>query len=190
MFVVVFPKVFGKQQKPSGKPKIQKKTKENPKNLREHQINTFFKGCRPTLGYVCLFLLFVWFSWRFLEHQKNLRENKITKCLKVADPPLDMCFFVVLVFLKVFRTPTKTFGKTNNTKENQNNIRENQKTNVFKGCRPTLGYGFVCFVFWVLPKVFRKPQKPSGKPTIHSGKPKKTKENQTTFGKTNKTQSF
>ena len=67
-----------------------------------------------------------------------------------------------------------TFEKTNNTKENQTNLRENQQSNVFKGFRPTLGYGFVLFVCLVFPKVFTKPNKPSRKPRIQ----KKTKENQ------------
>ena len=84
--------------------------------------------------------------------------------------------FVFLVFPKVFRTPKKPSGKPTipkTTKENQTNLRDNQNNNVFKGFRPTLGYGFGFLRFLVFPKVFRKPKKPSGEPTI----PKTTKDN-------------
>uniref|UniRef100_UPI00404A101A hypothetical protein n=1 Tax=Flavobacterium sp. TaxID=239 RepID=UPI00404A101A len=79
-----------------------------------------------------------------------------------------------MVFPKVFRKPKKPSVKPKipkKTKENQKNIRKNQKNKVFKGFRPTLGYGFGLFGFLVFPKVFRKPKKPSVKPKI----PKKTK---------------
>ena len=56
---LVFPKVFRKPKKPSGKPNIPKTTKENQTNLRENQQNKVFKGFRHTLGYgfglVCFF---------------------------------------------------------------------------------------------------------------------------------------
>ena len=54
VFVVVgFPEGLVKNlNKLLRKPKIQNKTKETPKNLRENQQNKVFTGFRPTLGYV------------------------------------------------------------------------------------------------------------------------------------------
>ena len=57
---------------------------------------------------------------------------------------------------------------------------------MFKGFRPTLGYGFVFFCFFVFPKVFTKPKQPSRKPKI----PKKTKENQKNIRENQKTKLF
>ena len=107
--VLVFPKVFRKQKKPSGKPQIPKKTKENQKYFRENRNNKVFQGFRPTIGYgfglvwflgfpegffgflcfvlfslmFCLvffgFLWYLWFSRSFLLFSKNLRENQKNK---------------------------------------------------------------------------------------------------------------
>ena len=43
------------QKTPSGKPTIQKTTKENKHNIRENQKNKVFKGFIPTLRYVSFF---------------------------------------------------------------------------------------------------------------------------------------
>ena len=57
MLFLGFPKIFTKPQKLSITPKVQKKTKETPKNPRENQQNTVFKSFRPTLGYVFFVVL-------------------------------------------------------------------------------------------------------------------------------------
>ena len=144
---MVFPKVFTKPKNPSRKPKIPKKTKENQKNIRKNQKNKVFKGFRLTLGYGFGFFVFLVFPKVFTkpknpsrkpkipkktkENQKTLGKTKKTKFLKVSDPPLDMvCFFVFLVFPKVFTKPKnpsrkpkipkktkKTLGKTKKTKK-------------------------------------------------------------------------
>jgi len=70
---------------------------------------------------------------------------------------MGLVLFVFLVFPKVFRKPKKTSVKPKipkKTKENKKNLRKNQKTKVFKGFRPTLGYGFGLFGFLVLLLVF------------------------------------
>ena len=121
------------------------------------------------------FVLFFWFSRRFLENPKSLRENqkykrkpkkiktfgktKTTKFLKVSDPPLDMglFFLFLLVFPEGFYKAQTTFDKTQHTKENQRNqksLRENQKNKVFKCFRLTLGYGFVFFCFVLFSRIF------------------------------------
>ena len=67
-----------------------------------------------------------------------------------------VCFFG-LVFPKVFRKPKKPSVKPKiqkKTKENQKNIRKNQKNKVFKGFRPTLGYGFGLVWFFGFPEGF------------------------------------
>ena len=98
-----------------------------------------------------LFCLFCWFSRRFLQNQKHLRENqKIQK----------------------------------KTKENKTNLRENQNTKLFKGFRPTLGYGFVLFVLLVFPKVFLEHQQHLRENKQYKRTPKKTKQ---TFGNTKQT---
>ena len=61
-------------------------------------------------------------------------------------------------------------------KKTNKNIRNNQNKQVFKGFRPTLGYGFVFFVCLVFPKVFTKPKNHSRKPKKQR-KPKKTNKN-------------
>ena len=69
-------------------------------------------------------------------------------------------FFCFLVFPMVFRKPKKPSGKpkilkkTKENQQNQTNLRENQKEKVFKGFRPTLGYGFVLFCFVGFPEGF------------------------------------
>ena len=68
-------------------------------------------------------------------------------------------FFVFVVVPKVFRTPKKTSRTPQllkKTKENKNHLRENQTNKVFKGFRPTLGYGFCCFLFFGFPEGFWK----------------------------------
>ena len=90
--VLVFPMVFRKPKKPSGKPNMQKTTKENNNNLRENinkknNKHICLKGFRPTLGYG--FVFFVCFPEGFektkktcgktnntKENHKHLRENK------------------------------------------------------------------------------------------------------------------
>ena len=58
--LLVFPTVFRKPKKRSGKPKIQKNTKENPKNLRENQRNNVLKVSEPSLDMgLFLFVVFV-----------------------------------------------------------------------------------------------------------------------------------
>ena len=94
----------------------------------------------------------------------------------------------LLVFPKVFRKPKKTFGKTINIKkkETKNKFgKTNNKNSLFKGFRPTIGYGFVLFGCLVFPKVFRKPNKYSGKPKI----PKKTIESNKNLRENKKKQS-
>ena len=90
---------------------------------------------------------------------------------------------VFLVSPKVFYKTKKTFGKTKNTKENKKRLSAKPKNKVVKGFRPTLVYGFGCFLFFGFLWVFTKANKYSGKPKIQ----KKTKENKLTFGKTTKT---
>ena len=184
---------FRKQKKTFGKTN---NTKDNQRKYKtqpsgKHKTTKCLKVSNPPVD------MFFGFSLRFLENQKNIRENqkykrkpkntqktfgttKLTNCLKVADPPLDMglLFFVVW------------FSESRRFLENKNNFRENQtykrkptktkttfgktKNKVFKGCRPTLGYGFVFFVLLVLPNYFLFfwcslmffwfSKKPSGKP--------------------------
>ena len=108
-----------------------------------------------------LVLFVFWFSRRFLENQKNLREShnykrqpkttkqtfgktKTTNCLKVSDPPLDMGLFVFLLFLLGFPGSCFWFCKRPSGKPTTN------KTNpISKGGSET----FNNFVFWVFPKV-------------------------------------
>ena len=125
------------------------------------------KGFRPTLGYgfCCCYCFVFLVSPKVFRKPTNIRENltykrkpkktnkpfgktKKTKFLKVSDPPLDMVVF----FPRRFLEPKQTLEKTKHTKERQrkpNNTKNTfGKTNkkVFKGFRPTLGYGFVfCF---------------------------------------------
>ena len=146
------------------------------------------------MGLAFLFLLVF---RRFLQNQKNLRENqkykenqrkpqnlrknKKNKVFKGFRLTLGYGF-VFAVFPQVFTKPTNPSRKPTipkKTKEYQQNIRKNQQNKVFKGFRPTLGYGFVCFCF-VFPKVFTKPKN-------HSRKPKLQKTTTKTLGKTNKT---
>ena len=164
-----------------------KKTKENQKSLRENtKTNKVFKGFRRTLGYGFGLVLFFGFPeccFGFLKtfgKTNNTKENqrkpkkpsgntqKQTKCLKVSDAPLDMglVLFCCLAFPKVFRKQ-KNLRENQKNKENQKKNRENQTNKVFKGFRPTLGYGFGLVCFFGFPECFlRKPKK-------HSGKPKK-----------------
>ena len=160
---LVFPKVFRKTNKHSGKPTIEKKTKEN-KNTFGKQTNktTFGKTKKtknpnpyPRVGLKPLNTCSFWFSRRFLEkEQKHSGKPKIQKkqrkpqttlrkpktmFLKVSDPPLDMHLFLfisLLVFPKVFRKPTKHSGKPTiekKTKENKQHLRENKKTKQLSG---------------------------------------------------------
>ena len=183
-----FPEGFYKANKNlSRKPTIQKTTKEHQKNLRENQQIRFFKGFRPTLGYVffvCLVFPKVFTKpTKTFEKTKNTNENqrnttkhvgktKQTKLLKVSDPPLDMFFG----FPEGFYKSKKTFEKTKNTKDNQRKPKKpsgkQQKNTVFQGFRPTLGY-----VFWFSRRFLQSQKNLSRKPKIQ----KKTTE---TFGKT------
>ena len=122
---LVFPKVFRKPKKPSGKPNIPKKTKENKQTFRK--TNNTKENQRK---------------------QTNLREHQQQLFLKVSDPPLDMGLFVLLLWfsLRFFYKTKQYFEKTTNTKENKrkpNKPSGQPKNNVFKSFRPTLGYGFV-----------------------------------------------
>ena len=112
-------------------------------------------------------------------------KNNVFKGLR---PTLGYRF--LLVFPKVFTKPKKhsrTPNIQNKTKENQTNLRENQNNKVFKGFRPTLGYGFVCFCFVCFPEGFYKTKKHSRKPKIL----KKTKEHTTKpLGKYKKNNKF
>ena len=126
------------------------------------------------------------------ENQNNIRENhKKNKVVKGFRPTLGCGFVLFVCFPDGFL-------------QNQKNIRENQKykrkpkktnkifgktrkNNVFKGFRPTLGYGclFLFVVFVGFPEGFYKTKKTLGKtkntkenqrkPKKTSGKPKKTK---------------
>ena len=194
----VFPKSFRQPSKPSGKPTIPKKTKENQNKLRENQNTKVLNGFRPTLGYGFGLVWLFRFSRRFLENQKTLRENHIyqrkpkntnqsfgkckqTKFLQVSDAPLDMglVLLVFLVFPKSFRKPTKPSGKPQipkKTKENQNKLRENQHNKVFEGFRPTLGYGFgLVWLFWFSRRFLDNPKNLRENRT-YQRKPKKTKQ--------------
>ena len=62
--------------------------------------------------------------------------------------------------------------KTENTKENQRTPKQLSVKPKNKGFRPTLGYGFVCFLYFLVSPMFLENQK-NGNPKI----PKKTKEN-------------
>ena len=95
-------------------------------------------------------------------------------------PPLDMGFicFVCLVFPKVVRKQKETFGKTNNTKDNQ---RKHNKTfgkakqnKVFKGFGPTLGYGFVFVCVCWFSRRFLKHTTNLREHQRYNRKPKKT----------------
>ena len=115
-FFLVFPKVFTKPNKPSGKPN-----------------NTVFKGFRPTLGYVFFFIFFLFFfgfpegfyktkktfekTKNTKENQKNLRENKQNTVFKGFRPTLGYLFFVFF------------FWFSREFLENQNNIMETKQQN-------------------------------------------------------------
>ena len=127
------------------------------------------------------------------KNQQNLRENQKTCFLRFQTHPWILvwsCF--VFGFPEVFFGFLKTLGKTKHTKEtkrkqkpsgkpqihkktnkNQTNLRENQTTKFLKVSDPPLDMGLVLFGLLVVPKVFRKPKKKSGKPKIQK-KTKKT----------------
>ena len=139
-----FSKVFRQPTKHSGKPTIQKKTKENQTNLRENQQNKVFKGFRPTLGYVSFFLVFpkvfktstttFWKTNNTKDNQRKqnkLRENQKNKVFKGFRPTLGFFLFfyrfsrrifVCFVFPKVFFVFLKTFGKTKQQRKQQTHI--------------------------------------------------------------------
>ena len=76
---LVFPKVFRQPNKPSGKPNIQNKTKETKQSFGKTKQTQFLKVSDPPLD-LGLVLFFVGgFSRRFLDNQKNLRENQKNK---------------------------------------------------------------------------------------------------------------
>ena len=80
------------------------------------------------------------------------------------------------VFPRVFTKPKQLSGKPKipkKTKENQNTLGKT-KNKVFKGFRPTLGYGFL-FIVLVFPKVFTKQQN-IRENQKYKRKPKKTKQ--------------
>ena len=91
---------------------------------------------------------------------KNIEKTQYKETeLIPKDPPLDMglVLFGFLVFPKVFKKTKKPSVKSKirkKTKENQKNLRKNQKTKVFKGFRPTLGYGFGLVWFLGFPEGF------------------------------------
>ena len=121
------------------------------------------------------------------EHKKHLRENpNKNKCLKVSDPLLDMglVLFVFVGFPKVVRKTKQPFGKTKNTKDNQRKHKhtfgETNQNIVFKGFRPTLGYGFVV-LFVGFPEGCLQNQTNIRDNHKYTRKPKTTKR---TFGKT------
>ena len=74
-YVLVFPKVFTKPNNHSRKRQILKKTKDNQTNFGKSQKTKLLKVSGPPLdmGLVCLV---VWFPRRFLQNQKNFRENQ------------------------------------------------------------------------------------------------------------------
>ena len=180
---LVFPKVFGKPTKHSGKPKIPKETKENQKNLRENQTNKVFKGFRPTIGYV----LFgcpksFWTTKKTSGKPKKTnenQENQNNKVFKGFRPTLGYVFFLLLLFvwfsrrflenqqnIRETQTYQKPFGKTKKT----------NKKNISKGGSETfknfvfLVFPIWCGCFWfslvclVFPNVFFVFQKLLGQP--------------------------
>ena len=95
---LVFPKVLKKNKK-SGKPKILKKTKENQKNTKENQKQQKIPQGKPS--------------------------NKVVKGFR---PTLGYVFLVFFGFPGGFQKTKKTFGKTENTKENQRKQKIPKKT--------------------------------------------------------------
>ena len=186
---VGFPEGFYKTKKTFEKIKHTKENHRTQKeNIRENKNNKVVQGFRPTLGYVFFFVC--WFSRRFLQNQKKLRENqkyqrKPQKNKKQVwktttnnlnrfqtHPWIWVWLFCVVGFPEGFYKANKTFEKTNNTKDNQrtpkNNIRKNQKTKFFKVSDPPLNMGLFVFVFVGFPEGFYKTKKPSIKPNIQT----------------------
>ena len=141
MFVfLVFPKVFRKPKKPSGKPNIPKNTKEQHKNLRENQTTKVLEGFRPTLGYGFVVVLLVF--PKVFENPKNIWENqnyqrkpkkpsgkqKQTKFLKVSDPPLDMGLSLLFCWCSL-----KFLENKKHIRENQTYQRKPKKTQTTLG---------------------------------------------------------
>ena len=119
------------------------------------------------------------------ESQKSLRENQTNKVFKGFRPTLGYGFVVFCCFLfsrRFLENPNKFRENQKYTRKQpktQTTIGTTSKNKVFKGFRPTLGYGFVfCFFSEGLTKQTkknirenqntkenqRKPNKPSGKP--------------------------
>ena len=156
--LLVFPKVFRKPKKPSGKPNIPKKTKEHQKNIWENQKNKVFKGVIPTLGYgfglflCCLFYLLL---PAFEETKKpsgkptkQTRPNKYPRVgLKpwkqnVVGFPKVFCVFFGFILYCWFSLMFFRFSK--NLRENQKN---KKKTYSRVGLKP-----LKCLFLLVVPK--------------------------------------
>ena len=194
VFVVVgFPEGLVKNlNKLLRKPKIQKKTKETPTNLRENQQNKVFKGFRPTLGYVFLLLLVSPKVFRkpknFRENQKykrkhkkttnNFRENNKTHSFYrfQTHPWIWVCFFCLFVFPeglkknnKNLRENQKYKRKPKKPKKTKTTFGKTQKNKFLKVSDPPLDMGLFLLFVW-FPRRFSKNHKLS--------KTKNPKENQ------------